>query len=49
MNVNFDFILEVFYSLLRSMSDEAVFYYSDTVMINRKNCEVVIWVCCLVK
>lgn len=30
------FTLEIFYRLFISMSDEAVFYYFDAVLVNRK-------------
>ena len=31
--LNFDFILEDFYPLLIRMSDKAIFYYSNTILI----------------
>ena len=34
LNLNFDFILKVFYLLHISTSDKAIFYYSDTILIN---------------
>ena len=34
LNLNFDFILKVFYPLHISTSDKAIFYYSDTILIN---------------